>query len=103
MMGHSTMDGTLPDLEAAFDRELLTDKWTAAETAYAIATKYRDAGDVESARKWLGNLRDLLAQFPSDTLEQTATRRMTVAGVMIPEYLHDGVVVARFEGLLREP
>jgi hypothetical protein len=90
-------------LEATFDRELITDRWAAVETAYALATKYRDAGDVDAARKWLRILRDLLAQFPSDTLEQTATRRMSVAGVMIPEHLHDGVVVARFEGLLREP
>ncbi len=96
------VDRALAGLETTFDQELVTDKWTAAETAYAIATKYRDSGDVEAARKWLGILRDLLAQFPSDTLEQSATRRTAVAGVMIPEYLHDGVVVSRFEGLLRE-
>lgn len=95
-------DRAILDLEAAFDRELVADKGMAAETAYAIATMYRDEGDVEAARKWLGILRGLLAGFPSDTLEQTATRRMTVAGVMIPEHLHDGVVVARFEGIIRE-
>lgn len=87
-------------LETAFRQELATDRWAAAETAYALAVRSRDVS-VEQTRFWLDTLLALLAEFPSDTLEQVATRRSDVGGVPLPELLHDGVVTARFEGLLR--
>jgi hypothetical protein len=87
-------------LEYAFERELITDRWTAAETAYALAVHYRTV-DIERTREWLATLLQLLEEFPNDHLQDTVTRRMEVGGVLMPEFLHDGVVKARFEGLIR--
>ena len=84
----------LEQLERAFDAELLTDKWAAAETAYALATLCREVS-VDQTRKWLDVLLNLLRDFPDQNLEQTATKRMEVGGVLLPAFLHDGVVKAR--------
>ena len=90
----------IEQLEHAFEGELVTDKWAAAETAYALAILSREVS-VDQTLKWLDVLLNLLREFPDHSLEQTATRRMKVGGILLPEFLHDGVVKARFEGLLR--
>ncbi|MFD5563818.1 hypothetical protein [Kitasatospora griseola] len=84
------------ELEAAFQQELATDRWAAAETAYALALRLRDAGEWDTSRGWVQQCLQLLDGFPSDTQEQTATRRTSVGGVPLPNYLHEGVVRARF-------
>jgi hypothetical protein len=91
----------IDQLQSAFQQELASDKWAAAETAFALASRFRDAGDVEAAQQWLQQLLTLLAEFPAASPEQAATRRRQVGGVMMPDFLHEGVVKTRFEGLLR--
>ncbi|MGX4733130.1 hypothetical protein [Kitasatospora griseola] len=84
------------ELEAAFQQELATDRWAAAETSYALALRLRDAGEWDTSREWVQQCLQLLESFPSDTEEQTATRRTSVGGVPLPNHLHEGVVRARF-------
>lgn len=84
------------ELEGAFQLELATDRWAAAETAYALALRLRDAGEWDTSREWVKQCLQLLDGFPSDTEEQAATRRTAVGGVPLPNYLHPGVVRERF-------
>ena len=87
---------SLAELEAAFQQELATDRWAATETAYALALRLRDTGEWDTSREWVLQCLQLLEGFPSDTEEQTATRRTNVGGVPLPNHLHEGVVRARF-------
>lgn len=84
------------ELESAFHREVAEDSWAAAETAYALAVRFRDAGDEPKAREWAVECLQLLENFPSDTDGQVATTRVAVGGVTLPSYLHAGVLKARF-------
>lgn len=93
-------DQQIEQLERALEKELAEDRWAAAETAYALAVLSREIS-VEQTRRWLEMLLSLLKEFPDAELQQTVTRRMKVGGVLLPEFLHDGVVKTRFEGLLR--
>jgi hypothetical protein len=95
------------DLEMAFHQQILTDKRTAAETAYALAWRYRTEyvhcvrSPVEVARKWALRSIELLETLPSDTVEQVTSTRMSVGGVDLPELLHADVVRERLADLLR--
>lgn len=91
---------SLAELEATYEHEFATDRWAAAETAYALAVRCRDDQDPTRARAWAQKSIDVLRGFPSDTLGQVATRRTSVGGVTLPDYLHDGVIKARFSDLL---
>ncbi|MFJ5233050.1 hypothetical protein ACIQBJ_24530 [Kitasatospora sp. NPDC088391] len=84
------------ELEAAFQQELATDRWAAAETAYALALLLRDAGDWSKSREWVTQCLQLLEGFPADTEDQAATKRTAVGGVPLPNYLHAGVIRERF-------
>jgi hypothetical protein len=96
---------SIDELRAAFDRELVEDKRAAAETAYALAFRYRDE-DVDGARRfdlagvWATHAIDLLEELPSETLEQVVSTRMSVGGVPLPELLHAGVVRERLADVL---
>lgn len=85
----------LSQLEATYNHELSTDRWAAAETAYALAWRYRSI-DVEKAQAWAEAVLRLLAEFPTDTIEQVAPQRVQVGGVALPNLLHEGVVNERF-------
>jgi hypothetical protein len=95
------------DLEVAFHQEILTDKRTAAETAYALAWRYRTEyvdcvqSPFEIARKWALRSIELLDTLPSDAVEQVASTRLSVGGVDLPELLHADVVRQRLVDLLR--
>ncbi|WP_338684610.1 hypothetical protein QD712_29560 [Streptomyces acidiscabies] len=95
-MTGETRVASVEELETCFQREIGTDRWTAAETAYALAVRYRDAAEWNTSREWVQQCLHLLEGFPSDSLEQVATRRVSVGGVLLPNYLHDGVVRDRF-------
>jgi len=96
---------TLAQLEAAFDRELTTDHRAAAETAYALASRYRSE-DVDGqrrfdlAKRWATQAIDLLDALPSATIDQVASTRQSVGGVPIPDLLHSGVVRERLADVL---
>lgn len=68
----------------------------AAETAYALAVRHRDNADWDQSREWVRQCLRLLEGFPSDSEDQVATKRLSVGGVQLPTYLHDGVVRDRF-------
>ncbi|QDY78072.1 hypothetical protein [Streptomyces qinzhouensis] len=96
MSDQRTRPATTAELESVLRRELTTDRWAAAETAYALAVLHREQGDWTASRVWVRQCLRLLDGFPADTEEQVATRRTAVGGVPIPAYLHEGVVRARF-------
>lgn len=95
-MTNSTRVSSAEELESIFQQELATNRWAAAESAYALAVRHRDVGDWEKSREWVQQCLRLLEGFPSDTEEQTATTRVSVGGVPLPNYLHSGVVRDRF-------
>jgi hypothetical protein len=98
---------SVADLELAFHQEILTDKRTAAETAYALAWRYRTEyvdcvqSPFEAARKWALRSIELLDMLPAATVEQVISTRMSVGGVDLPELLHADVVRERLADLLR--
>ncbi|AJE87510.1 hypothetical protein SLNWT_7134 [Streptomyces albus] len=96
MTTETTRVASIPELDTIFQRELATDRWAAAETAFALASRNRDAGDWEESRKWVKECLRLLEGFPADTEAQVATKRTSVGGVDLPNYLHEGVLTARF-------
>ncbi|MEU9395953.1 hypothetical protein AB0D86_38875 [Streptomyces sp. NPDC048324] len=95
-MTNQTRAASVQELESTFQQELATDRWAAAESSYALASRYREEGDWEKSREWVKQCLQLLEGFPADTMEQVATRRMSVGGVALPNYLHEGVVRERF-------
>ncbi|AWK09579.1 hypothetical protein DDQ41_12350 [Streptomyces spongiicola] len=95
-MTNQTRAASALELEAIFQQELATNRWAAAESAYALASLYRDEGDWEKSREWVKQCLRLLEGFPADTMEQVATTRTSVGGVQLPNHLHEGVVRERF-------
>ncbi|WP_329177530.1 hypothetical protein [Streptomyces sp. NBC_01477] len=91
-----TRAASVEELETTFHSQLATDRWAATETAFALAVRTRDAGDWARSREWVTQCLRLLADFPGETLEQAATTRVSVGGVLLPHYLHEGVVRDRF-------
>lgn len=98
-MINRTRVASVGELETIFQRELATDRWAATETAYALAVLHRDAGGWDQSREWVARCLRLLEGFPGETEEQAATTRVSVGGVLLPNYLHEGVVRDRFGGL----
>jgi hypothetical protein len=89
----SAQPATVDELAAAFERELTTNKRAAAETAYALALRYRneDVGGrrrFDLAKEWAARSVKLLDKLPSETVDQVASTRQYVGGVPIPELLH---------------
>ncbi|WP_130347932.1 hypothetical protein [Herbihabitans rhizosphaerae] len=96
---------SLDELHAAFDREITSDKRAAAETAYALAFRYRneDVGGqrhFDIAKMWAARAIGLLDSLPSSTLAEVASTRIAVGGVPIPELLHSDVVRDRLGDVL---
>lgn len=97
---------SLAELQAQFQHERRsTNKRAAAETAYALACRYRnedvdDRRRFDIAKQWALRAIELLDDLPSDTLEQAASTRQEVGGVSIPDLMHSGVVRIRLEDLL---
>lgn len=98
-------DVSLSDLEAQFVHERCTNKRAAAETAYALACRYRNE-DVDGKRRfdiaktWALRAIELLDVLPSDKVEQVVSTRLETGGVPIPNLLHSAVVRIRLEDLL---
>jgi hypothetical protein len=105
MVGDAESAISLEALELAFDRELVTNKRAAAETAYALAFRYRNE-DVDGCRRfdlakvWATRSIDLLDLLPSDELSEVSSTRRSVGGISIPDLLHTGVVRQRLADVL---
>jgi hypothetical protein len=97
---------SLEELEAAFAREIVTDRRAAAETAYALACRYRTEGRCGDrhpftvAKAWAERSIEILDELPSQSIDQVTSTRMSVGGVDLPELLHSGVVRERLADLL---
>lgn len=98
-MSNPTRVASVAELENVFQQELAADLWAAAETAFALATRSRDIGDWAKSREWAKQCLTLLASFPDETEGDVATKRVSVGGVPLPNYLHEGVVRDRFGNL----
>jgi hypothetical protein len=96
---------SLEELQVEFNCEVLTHRRAAAETAYALAFRYRNE-DVNGSRRfdvakiWAQRAIELLDLLPSDTIDQVSSTRASVAGVPIPDLLHSGVVRERLADVL---
>lgn len=104
-MGHSAAVASIDELQAQFEHELSTNTRAAAETAYALASRYRneDVGGrrrFDIAKTWALRAIGLLNDLPSATVEQVASTRLEVGGVPIPNLLHSDVVRNRLDDLL---
>jgi hypothetical protein len=87
-------------LEAAFAQEVAVDRWAAAETAYALTVRYRQADEPAKAGAWARRAVELLEELPADRLDQVATRRVRVGGVTLPELLHAELVRQRHADIM---
>ena len=97
---------TIAELEAVFEHEVATDRRAAAETAYALAWRHRSeyvgqGHPFDNSKAWAERAIELLDALPSDTVDQVASGRASVAGVPLPDLLHAGVVRERLADVLR--
>jgi hypothetical protein len=105
-MAHETDNrASLAELRTAFNVESVTDKRAAAETAYALAFRYRneDVGGTrrfDTAAEWARRAITLLEGLPSDSLSDVASTRTYVGGISIPSMLHADVVRERLGDVL---
>ncbi|MGH3461218.1 MAG: hypothetical protein ACRDP9_07035 [Kribbellaceae bacterium] len=91
----------LDDVIADFDQMLSCGrKREAAELAYAIAVRLQAEGRVRDASHYGRACLALYDELPTSTIEQCTPTRLTVAGVPLPDYLHDDVVRSRLGHLL---
>ncbi len=84
------------DLKGAFERYRETDPRIAAEIAYALAVKEKEAGHLESAREYANVCVAIFRTLEIRTLEHAAGRYVTINGVLIPDLIHDDVVKRDF-------
>ena len=95
----------LDQLVAQYDHEVVADPRAAAETAYALAFRYRNH-DVDGerrfdlAKRWAHRSIQILDSLPSDQLEDVVSTRPFVEGVPIPELFHSGTVKTRLADVL---
>lgn len=103
--GDSVGSSSLEELQLQYNREVESNKRAAAETAYALAFRYRGE-DVNGARRfdiakiWAQRAIELLDSLPSDTPQQIASSRMAVGGVLLPELMHSDIVRRRLQDVL---
>jgi hypothetical protein len=91
----------ISELRRQYDEErLYQDDRAAAEYAYALAVRLREAGNPDEAREYARECLRLTASLPSATLGDVSSTRLSVGGVPMPERFHDGVVRTRLADLL---
>jgi hypothetical protein len=91
----------ISELRKQYDEErLYQDDRAAAEYAYALAVRLRDAGQLDEARKYARECLELATALPSQTLDDVTSDRQSVGGVPLPDHFHDGVVRQRLADLL---
>jgi hypothetical protein len=97
------MDDASPisELRRQYDEEVyFQDDRAAAEYAYALAVRLREAGEHDEARRFARECLRLAESLPSATLDDVAMTRTSIGGVPMPERFHDGAVRARLADLL---
>ncbi|HZO64510.1 MAG TPA: tetratricopeptide repeat protein [Kribbellaceae bacterium] len=97
------MDDPISELRRRYEEERhFLDDRGAAEYAYALAIRLREAGQLAEARRYARECLRLAETLPSATLDDVTVSRTTVGGVPMPEHFHDGVVRARLSDLLSD-
>ena len=92
---------SLSEVRKQYEQErLYQDDRPAAEYAYALAVRLREAGSTEEARRYARECLRLAESLPSDTLDDVVSSRQSVGGVPLPDHFHEGVVRARLADLL---
>lgn len=92
---------SIGDLKRRYEEErLYQDDRAAAEYAYVLAVRLREAGQETEARQYARKCLRRATALPSKTLDDVASTRSMLGGVQMPERFHDGVVRARLAGLL---
>ena|SRR2546423_797821 len=100
-MEEATPPPPISELRKQFEEErLYQDDRAAAEYAYVLAIRLRDAGEEDEARSYAREALRLAELLPSRSLDDVATTRLTLGGVPLPERFHDGVVRSRLGDLL---
>lgn len=93
----------IADLVKRYEDEVFfMDERAAAEYAYALAIRLRDAGQMDDARQYARRALHYAERVPSDTLDDVTCDRQAIGGVPMPEKFHDGVVRNRLSDLLAD-
>lgn len=101
MDGESADRPPIAELRRRFEEErFYQDDRAAAEYAYALAVRLREAGETDEAREYARQCLRLTRSLPARSLDDVASTRLNVGGVPLPERFHDGVVRARLADLL---
>jgi hypothetical protein len=91
----------ISELRRQYEEEVhFQDNRAAAEYAYALAVRLREAGELDEASRYARECLRLAEALPSATLDDVTTTQTTVGGVPMPERFHDDVVRARLADLL---
>ena len=82
------------------DERFFEDDRAAAEYAYALAVRLREAGQASEARRYAEECLRIAESLPANTLDDVVSGRQSVGGVPLPDHFHDGVVRSRLSDLL---
>lgn len=92
---------SIEELVAEFERRRdVGDDRSAAEYTYVIVERLRAEGRIVEARSYAEECLAIARRLPSETLEDVAVGKLSLGGIPLPEKFHDGVVQAKFGGLL---
>jgi hypothetical protein len=93
----------IEDLVKRYEDEVFYgDERAAAEYAYALAIRLRDAARTDEAREYARRSLHYAERLPSKSLDDVSSERMSIGGVPMPEKFHDGVVRSRLSELLAD-
>ncbi|MBM0204399.1 hypothetical protein JNW90_15815 [Micromonospora sp. STR1s_5] len=99
--GAASIGLSIEKLIEQFEHErFYQDNRAAAECAYALAVRLREAGRLGDARRYARACLRLAEELPSTAVDDVASTRQAVGGVPLPDYFHDGVVRVRLADLL---
>ncbi len=94
------MKNKLEILEKRFLKEYEIDKRNAAEYAYAIAVIAKKQGNKEKAKEYAEKSIEIFKETNIQTLEEAAAINNVIDNVVIPELVHEDVVLFNFKELL---
>lgn len=90
------------DLEKKYRTLLTSNPREAAEVAYVLAVLFWRSKENARARAFAQESVRLFEQLNVRTFEDAAARFVTLEGVALPSYIHEGVVKQRLASLLEE-
>lgn len=82
----------VPNPQEALKHWSTADPKAAAEVAYVIAVLAEQRGDIGGARRFARLAHRLLMNVEVSTLEDAAPRFLSINGVLLPNYFHEGVL-----------